>query len=188
LSKRNVKLILKVLSDLEPLRGSSNKKTLYSTHSCVNWAFFGTRGLTSAKKGPIYTQTRQINYYLLLDQAIWRMHKKGKSNQKKTLQIRLFLCTSKWIFISGPSQLAHAKIIEKRPKKSQKSYSNLSGFQHLKMDFYFWIRKLGQFKKLIKIMEISPEKLLKLLKKRSKFLIFRYLPQNGSSLMDQEDT
>jgi hypothetical protein len=29
---------------LEPLRGSSNKKTLYSTHSCVNWAFFGTRG------------------------------------------------------------------------------------------------------------------------------------------------
>jgi hypothetical protein len=40
LSKRNVKLILKILSDLEPLRGSSNKKTLYSTHSCVNWAFF----------------------------------------------------------------------------------------------------------------------------------------------------
>jgi hypothetical protein len=55
LSKRNVKLILKVLSDLEPLRGSSNKKTLYSTRSCVNWAFFGTRG-------PL-TQTRQINYY-----------------------------------------------------------------------------------------------------------------------------
>jgi hypothetical protein len=26
------------------LRGSSNKKTLYSTHSCVKWAFFGTRG------------------------------------------------------------------------------------------------------------------------------------------------
>jgi hypothetical protein len=43
LSKRNVKLILKILSDLEPLRGSSNKKTLYSTYSCVNWAFFGTR-------------------------------------------------------------------------------------------------------------------------------------------------
>jgi hypothetical protein len=35
---------LKVLSDLEPLRGSSNKKTLYLTRSCVNWAFFGTRG------------------------------------------------------------------------------------------------------------------------------------------------
>jgi hypothetical protein len=34
----------KGLSDLEPLRGSSNKKTLYSTRSCVNWAFFGTRG------------------------------------------------------------------------------------------------------------------------------------------------
>jgi hypothetical protein len=31
-------------NDLEPLRGSSNKKTLYSTRSCVNWAFFGTRG------------------------------------------------------------------------------------------------------------------------------------------------
>jgi hypothetical protein len=25
---------------LEPLRGSSNKKTLYSTRSCVNWALY----------------------------------------------------------------------------------------------------------------------------------------------------
>jgi hypothetical protein len=33
-----------ILSDLEPLRESSNKKTLYSTRSCVNLAFFGTRG------------------------------------------------------------------------------------------------------------------------------------------------
>jgi hypothetical protein len=38
LSKRNVKLIVKILSDLELLRGSSNKKTSYSTRSCVNWA------------------------------------------------------------------------------------------------------------------------------------------------------
>jgi hypothetical protein len=44
LPKRNVKLILKILSDLEPLRGSSKKKTLYSTRSCVNWAFFGMSG------------------------------------------------------------------------------------------------------------------------------------------------
>jgi hypothetical protein len=35
---------LKILNDLELLRGSSNQKTLYSTRSCVNWAFFGTRG------------------------------------------------------------------------------------------------------------------------------------------------
>jgi hypothetical protein len=35
--------------------------------------------------------------------------------QKNTL----FLNTANWIFISGSSQLAHAKIIEKRPKKSQ---------------------------------------------------------------------
>jgi hypothetical protein len=41
---QNVKLILKILSDLGPLRGSSNKKTLYSTRSCVNWAFFGMSG------------------------------------------------------------------------------------------------------------------------------------------------
>jgi hypothetical protein len=34
-----------ILSDLEPLRGPSNKKkTLYSTRWCVNWAFFGNRG------------------------------------------------------------------------------------------------------------------------------------------------
>jgi hypothetical protein len=37
-------IVLKILSDLKPLMGSSNKKTLYSTRSCVNWAFFGTRG------------------------------------------------------------------------------------------------------------------------------------------------
>jgi hypothetical protein len=43
-SQRNVKLILKILSDLQPLRSSSNKKTLYSTRSCVNWAFFGIHG------------------------------------------------------------------------------------------------------------------------------------------------
>jgi hypothetical protein len=35
LSKRNVKLILKIFSDLEPLRGSSNKKMSYSSRSCV---------------------------------------------------------------------------------------------------------------------------------------------------------
>jgi hypothetical protein len=50
LSKRNVKLILKILSDLEPLRGSSNKKMLYSTRSCA--------------KKPQFTRTRQINHYL----------------------------------------------------------------------------------------------------------------------------
>jgi hypothetical protein len=58
-------------------KGSSNKKTLYSTRSCVNWAFFGTRGplkcsfhsrfkmAHSCQKDPIYTQTHQINYYYL---------------------------------------------------------------------------------------------------------------------------
>jgi hypothetical protein len=49
---------LKILNDLELLRGSSNQKTLYSTRSCVKWP-------TRAKKGPIYTQTRQINYYFI---------------------------------------------------------------------------------------------------------------------------
>jgi hypothetical protein len=44
LSKRNVKIILKIFSDLEPLGGSSNTKTLYSTRSCVIWAFFGMSG------------------------------------------------------------------------------------------------------------------------------------------------
>jgi hypothetical protein len=33
-----------ILGDLEPLRALSNKKTLYSTRSCVNLAFFGTPG------------------------------------------------------------------------------------------------------------------------------------------------
>jgi hypothetical protein len=33
-----------ILSDVEPLTASANKKTLYSTRSCINWPFFGTRG------------------------------------------------------------------------------------------------------------------------------------------------
>jgi hypothetical protein len=37
---------------------------------------------------------------------------------QKILHICLFLKTPKWIFISGPDQLAHADIIGKRPKKS----------------------------------------------------------------------
>jgi hypothetical protein len=62
LSKRNVKLIVKILGDVEPLRGSSNKKTLYSTRSCVNWAFFWNswafKLAHSCQKSPIYTRTR----------------------------------------------------------------------------------------------------------------------------------
>jgi hypothetical protein len=77
----------------------------------------------------------------------------------------LFLNTQKWIFISGPSQLAHTKIIEKRSKKIQKSYSNLSVFNTPKWIFYFWARAFGHFKNLIKIMEISAKKLIKLLKR-----------------------
>jgi hypothetical protein len=44
------KLILKILSDFEPFSGSSNKKTLYSTRSCLNWPLFGTRGPLMPKK------------------------------------------------------------------------------------------------------------------------------------------
>jgi hypothetical protein len=32
------------LSDLEPVRGSSNKKKMYSTRSSINWAFFALVG------------------------------------------------------------------------------------------------------------------------------------------------
>jgi hypothetical protein len=48
LSKRNVKLILKILSDLEPLRGSSNKKTLYSiyTKNSLNKLLLPVRNIT----------------------------------------------------------------------------------------------------------------------------------------------
>jgi hypothetical protein len=37
-------VILKILGDLEPLRSSSNKKTLYSTSFVCKLGFFGTRG------------------------------------------------------------------------------------------------------------------------------------------------
>jgi hypothetical protein len=44
LVKTKRQVILKVLGDFEPLRDSSNKKTLYSTRSCVNCAIFGMSG------------------------------------------------------------------------------------------------------------------------------------------------
>jgi hypothetical protein len=68
---------LKILSDLEPLRGLSNKKN--PTRSCVNWALFGTRGSlkrsfhvlnwpTHAKKSLTYTNL--LNKLLLQKQLI----------------------------------------------------------------------------------------------------------------------
>jgi hypothetical protein len=58
LSKRNVRLILKILNNLEPKAARRTKKTLYSTRSCVNWALFGMSGPTSAKKAQFNTQIR----------------------------------------------------------------------------------------------------------------------------------
>jgi hypothetical protein len=88
-------------------KGLVEQKNTYSTRSCVNWAFFGTRGTrvlnwpTRAKKGPIYTQTRQINYYFkqvkrglieyqcivrvkfaYLIPHIWKMSNKGRGGKR----------------------------------------------------------------------------------------------------------
>jgi hypothetical protein len=52
-----------ILTDLEPLRGSSNKKTLYSTRSCVNWALCGIRGPLEQKKPNLHTNS--LNKLLL---------------------------------------------------------------------------------------------------------------------------
>jgi hypothetical protein len=59
LAKRNVKLILKILSDLEPLRCSSNKKNVVFNSFVCKLGFFGSRGplklewnATHAKKKP----------------------------------------------------------------------------------------------------------------------------------------
>jgi hypothetical protein len=82
---RNVKLILKVLSDLKPFRGSSNKKTLYSTRSCVNWAFFGTRGPLKRS-----LQTSQINYYFLYYRMIKKSLDQGCRGINK-LSMKLFI-------------------------------------------------------------------------------------------------
>jgi hypothetical protein len=58
LSKRNVKLILKILSDLEHLRGSSNKKKrcIQLVRVC---AFFGT------SKGPRVPKKAQFTHKLI---------------------------------------------------------------------------------------------------------------------------
>jgi hypothetical protein len=44
MSKRNVKLILKILSDVEPLRGLVKQKNVVFNSFVCQLAFFGTRG------------------------------------------------------------------------------------------------------------------------------------------------
>jgi hypothetical protein len=69
LSKRNVKLILKILSDLESLTGWWNKKRRIQLVRvsiglfCHSWAF---KLPHSCQKIPIYTKTRQIIAYYVM--------------------------------------------------------------------------------------------------------------------------
>jgi hypothetical protein len=46
-------------------KGFVEQKTLYPTHSCVNWAFLARVGQFKTRVKRIYTRTRQINYYRL---------------------------------------------------------------------------------------------------------------------------
>jgi hypothetical protein len=63
--------MLKIFSDLEPLSGSSNKKMLYSSRSCVKWAFLTWVGHSrfklahSCQKNP-NLHTNSLNKLLLL--------------------------------------------------------------------------------------------------------------------------
>jgi hypothetical protein len=50
---------------------------------------------------------------------ITQNHAKLSQEHSKKLTKSVVFRHSKWLFISGPNQLAHVKIIEKRPKKSQ---------------------------------------------------------------------
>jgi hypothetical protein len=82
--------------------------------------------------------------------------KKRKKHLKKTLQIRMFLCTPKCIFISGPSDLAHAKIIEKRPKNHPKSQTTplrnnkMSQLLHLQKNLKINQKSAHQFTRSLK--------------------------------------
>jgi hypothetical protein len=83
LSKRNVKQILKILSDLEPLKTKRTKNIVFNSFV----SFFGTRGplkcsfhsgfklAHSCQKNPIYTRTRQINYYSITWLSDFWLHK-----------------------------------------------------------------------------------------------------------------
>jgi hypothetical protein len=77
LVKTKRQAILKILSDLEPLRTSSNKKNVVFNSFVCKLGFFGTRGplnrsfhsrfklAHSCQKTSIFTRTRQVNYYYL---------------------------------------------------------------------------------------------------------------------------
>jgi hypothetical protein len=70
LSNRNVKVILKILSDLKPLRNSSNEKTLYCVIVCVigpffhKWAIF-KRESNERFKGPRVPKTAKFTHELI---------------------------------------------------------------------------------------------------------------------------
>jgi hypothetical protein len=74
LSKRNVKLILKVLSDLEPLRGSSNKKNVvFKSFVCKLDLFWHAWAILKREWNG--TQTRRINYDYIQSHYKWLSHR-----------------------------------------------------------------------------------------------------------------
>jgi hypothetical protein len=74
---------------------------------------------------------------------ITQNHAKLSHEHSKKLTTYRVLDTPKWLFISGPDQLAHAKKKKKAPKKTLQIplFSDIP-----KMAFYFWTKPIGACK------------------------------------------
>jgi hypothetical protein len=67
LVKTKLQANFKDFNRFRPFKGLvEQKKTLYSTRSCVNWAFFGTRGpLKRFKTGPLMPKKAKFTHELV---------------------------------------------------------------------------------------------------------------------------
>jgi hypothetical protein len=91
---------------LEPLR---NKKTLYSTRACVNWAFFGTRG---PLKRPFHSRFKLAHSC----QKKPNLHMNSLNN---SYLFNEFVCNfgffwHEWTSLKGPRVPKKAKITQER--------------------------------------------------------------------------
>jgi hypothetical protein len=71
----------------------------------------------------------------------------SQEHAKKLKKDPLFLDIPNGFLFLDQANWRIQKSLKNDRKRAKKSYSNLSGFRHPKVDLYFWTRMFGHFKK-----------------------------------------
>jgi hypothetical protein len=141
------------------------KNVVFNSFVCKLGLFWPTR----AKKDPIYTQTRQINYYLFLDQAIWRMQKKGKNTLKKHYKFACFYAPQNVFLFLDQAIWRMQKSLKNDQKNHPKSQTTplrnnkMSQLLHLQKNLKINQKSAHQFTRSLKyenLQKISPTRLV----------------------------